>query len=529
MKLLLKRKIWFFILGVLIVSCSGVDEYLDAAYHGSIRVEDKRFVDESDREIIFNGINVVNKNFADNFLPQIDKSVLIKFNKWGINLVRLGINWSALEPEPLKYDRDYLEQVGIIVEFIGSYGIYVMLDMHQDLYGQKFDNGAPEWATLDDDLPHITGDVWSDSYLISPAVQRSFDSFWANREVSGGIGLQDHYAKAWAQVAEYFSGNEMVIGYDIMNEPFIGSAAKDIFNKLVEGLALLYFEETGLELTEEEAINMWSDQDKRSEILNLVDDPEIYAAWLKPAESIHQEFDIEKLQPFYQRVANAIREKDDDGILFLEHGYFSNLGMSTKISRVMRPDGFTDTQCAYSPHAYDLVVDTRASANPGYERLGLIYNRLSEAKTELNMPVLVGEWGAFYGGQNEDMISAAAFNMNQLDNRGFSHAYWSYFDGLEMQPYFYNSIIRPVLRVVSGQVLGYGFNDEGNYELSWEEDSSSRFSAIIFIPADYQINTIQCSIVANPEVSFFNQEEGSFMYVNSSGSGGIRKLIITFH
>jgi endoglycosylceramidase len=36
--------------------------------------------------------------------------------------------------------------------------------------------------------------------------------------------LQDHYALAWQHVASYFSGNPAVAGYEVMNEPFPGSA-----------------------------------------------------------------------------------------------------------------------------------------------------------------------------------------------------------------------------------------------------------------------------------------------------------------
>ncbi len=516
-------------LAIVFVSCDGGRINHENLPHGRIKVKGQMFIDEQNREIIFNGINIVNKSPSNSFPNPVDEALLAKLKSWGINLVRLGINWSALEPEPLQYDIDYIENVGKVVALLGSHGIYVMLDMHQDLYGHKFDNGAPEWATLDDDLPHITGEIWSDAYIISPAVQKSFDSFWENREVPGGIGLQDHYARAWAQVAEYFSGNEMVVGYDILNEPVIGSDAAVIFDELVNGLGLIYYEETGIELSPEDAIEIWSDQDKRSEILRYIDNADMYAKWLIGAEPIHQKFDIEKLQPFYQRVANSIREKDKDGILFLEHGYFSNLGMRTKITGVKRPDGSPDPQCAYAPHAYDLVVDTRASDNPGYERLGLIFARLNNTKKDLNMPVLLGEWGAFYGGEDENMVAVADFNVSQIDKYGFSHAYWSYYGGLEKQPYMYRSIIRPVPRAVPGQIVDYGFNDAGNYLLTYAQDASSQAPAIVFLPGNYQINTIECSIIAKPEFRLLNKEAGSLLYIKPTGKSGARTIGIALN
>ena len=69
----------------------------------------------------------------------------------------------------------------------------------------------PVYLTIDDGKPHEKGAIWSDSYLISPAVQAAFDSFWANRPAPDGVGIQDHYAAMWAHVAARFADNETVI------------------------------------------------------------------------------------------------------------------------------------------------------------------------------------------------------------------------------------------------------------------------------------------------------------------------------
>lgn len=107
--------------------------------------------------------------------------------------------------------------------------------MHQDLFGRKFGNGAPEWATLDESLPHATGEVWSDSYLISPAVQKSFDNFWANSPAKDGTGIQDHYINVWGMLAERYADCKSVIGFDVMNEPFMGTQAQAVFQQFMEG------------------------------------------------------------------------------------------------------------------------------------------------------------------------------------------------------------------------------------------------------------------------------------------------------
>ena len=56
--------------------------------------------------------------------------------------------------------------------------------MHQDLYSVLYADGAPKWATLTEGKPHKTGDIWSEAYMLSEAVQNAFDNFWANTSVS---------------------------------------------------------------------------------------------------------------------------------------------------------------------------------------------------------------------------------------------------------------------------------------------------------------------------------------------------------
>lgn len=55
------------------------------------------------------------------------------FQRSGFNLIRLGIFWDGAEPEPGKIDYGYLEKLREIVGLAEKHGIYVILDMHQDL------------------------------------------------------------------------------------------------------------------------------------------------------------------------------------------------------------------------------------------------------------------------------------------------------------------------------------------------------------------------------------------------------------
>ena len=221
-----------------------------------ISVSGTRFIDSYGRQVVFSGINKVNKDPQKNYLDNDSGETFNQFRKWGLNCVRLGVIWAAVEPEPGKYNEKYLDKLEEQVNRAVQNGIYVLLDMHQDLFGASTEDGkdsmgdgAPQWATLTENLPHVKGAIWSDAYLISPAVQKAFDNFWANSPASDKIGIQDHYASMWKQVAERFAGNTGVIGYDIMNEPFNGTNGSNFMPMVVREYIKFHAEETGIVLT----------------------------------------------------------------------------------------------------------------------------------------------------------------------------------------------------------------------------------------------------------------------------------------
>jgi endoglycosylceramidase len=142
----------------------------------------------------------------------------------GFNVVRVGLIWKAIEPQPGVYDDAYLAQIEQTVATLAKRGIVSLLDSHQDMYNEKYQGeGFPDWAVQDDGLPNEPKAGFPDNYFVNPALQRAFDNFWANQPGPDGIGLQDHYAAAWAHVVQRFAANRSVLGYEILNEPFMGS------------------------------------------------------------------------------------------------------------------------------------------------------------------------------------------------------------------------------------------------------------------------------------------------------------------
>lgn len=450
----------------------------------SITVRDDRFVDREGRQVILHGVNMVDKDKSRNYLGVWDEDDFRQLKRWGCNVVRLGILWDGIEPEPGKYDEVYLAGIEKLVNDAQKHGIGVLLDMHQDLYGVDYADGAPRWATLTDDEPHVTGEVWSDSYLISPAVQRAFDNFWSNSPAPDGIGLQEHYAAAWRHVAMRFAGHPSVIGYDLMNEPFIGSEVTRIqplmYMKYAEELAAA----KGISNPDiDRLIQEFFHPDTRMDALRFMGDSERYATIIDVVTEDYGRFERETLSAFFAKVTQAIRQVDADTAVFLETNYFSNLGVRSGIEPAVGEDGRRDAYQAYAPHGYDLVTDTSYSDMADPDRVRLIFQRHELTRQRLNMPMLIGEWGAYYGsGGAKD---AAYVVKEMFEQLLCGDTYWSYEDRHMDRHSFFPAICRAYPMSVAGRLKQYRYCSASNrFRMTWEEDAGLNIVAptVIYVP-----------------------------------------------
>jgi endoglycosylceramidase len=182
--------------------------------------------DENGRALILHGLNISNvaKTTTDHMSWHTYADYERMRKDWGFNVIRLLIFWSAIEPEPWVFNETYLDKIEERVEWARSLGLYVILDMHQDLYGEKYPggNGAPVWATWDDNLSFKWLNPWWLNYL-QPPVRRAFTNFWTSKE------LQKHFFASWKFVAKRFVNNTAIIGYDLFNEPYFGELNPWIF------------------------------------------------------------------------------------------------------------------------------------------------------------------------------------------------------------------------------------------------------------------------------------------------------------
>lgn len=180
--------------------------------------------DPTGRVVVLHGLNMVYKLAP--YYPAAagfgaDDAAFLE--RMDFNVVRVGVIWKAVEPQPGVYDDAYLEHIAGTVRTLARHGIFSLLDFHQDQYNELFQGeGAPDWAVHDNGLANPKNG-FPDNYFTNPALQGAFDYFWSNGKGPGGVGLQDRYAAAWQHVARMFRTVPGVLGYELMNEPSAGT------------------------------------------------------------------------------------------------------------------------------------------------------------------------------------------------------------------------------------------------------------------------------------------------------------------
>ena len=56
----------------------------------------------------------------------------------GYNTIRLGVLWAGVEPVQGQYNQTYMDKVVEIVELCEEFGIFPVLDMHQDVFNRSY-------------------------------------------------------------------------------------------------------------------------------------------------------------------------------------------------------------------------------------------------------------------------------------------------------------------------------------------------------------------------------------------------------
>ena len=185
--------------------------------------------DAAGREVILHGFNarvegLFDVTFDDGRIaletipPFTGEDCRFMAEELGLNLLRLPINWSGLEPERDVYDEAYLQAVVDLANECAAHGVHTLVDLHQDAYSKEIgEDGAPLWAIVPEPEELLGGPLTEGELAqrrTSSEVLAAFSSFFQNVD-----GLQDEYAEMAAWVAEAIEPCPGVIGLELMNEP----------------------------------------------------------------------------------------------------------------------------------------------------------------------------------------------------------------------------------------------------------------------------------------------------------------------
>jgi endoglycosylceramidase len=209
---------------VVIAACGGdAHDVCSGAFHvcrGQIR-------DPQGRTVILRGINVSDANKGAPYTGWVQQADLARLRSdWGLNSVRWVMPWAAVEPARGQYDDAYLDAVRARLDWAQAAGLVVVLDMHQDVYGEGFGfDGAPRWSC---DAARYAAFVpqtpWSLDYT-DPNVMACFDGLYTDDAIAGA------FADAWAHVAARLGDHPAVLGFDVINEPHWGTYAVSRFER----------------------------------------------------------------------------------------------------------------------------------------------------------------------------------------------------------------------------------------------------------------------------------------------------------
>ena len=455
-----------------------------------IRVDGLRLVDEHGRERILSGMNVVDKKDFDPENPSFgyspDKFPFEEFRARGYDIIRLGFTWSAMEPTPGNYNQQLIDDLCKFLDKCEEYGIYAYLDCHQDVYSSScYGDGAPKWATITDKyVPRKPIAVWAEPYFYGKACFRAFDNFWDNR-IYNRKGLQDYFADMWKNLANATKDKPALFGFDFLNEPFPGKDGGKIFRRIVTGVARTAITDKRVHLLEMAKIGLFSDEKPKA----LDQFPgEVFKGITLKCNDIVKNFDENRYSPFVSKMATAVREVTDKGIMFMGNNYYSNMGIPC-CNKPVTVNNQRENDQIFAPHAYDLMVDTPAYKYANNSRVGMIFDEHRNTQLRLGCPCIVGEWGSCAEG--DGWYPHIRFLQDKFDTYKWSNTYWCYFDGILEQD-FMRILTRPRPKAVTGEIISYKYDHEdGKFKLKYIQDKKYDVPTVVYV--DRKPEKIECN------------------------------------
>jgi endoglycosylceramidase len=402
--------------------------------------------DPDGRALVLRGMNLSGEH---KHAPYFDFQTLPDYQRlrmpWGMNAVRFLITWAAVEPQKGQYDDAYLDALATRMDWAREAGLFVVLDMHQDVYGEGFasggGDGAPRWtcdeAAYASFVPNPS--QWFLNYL-TKEVTGCYDHFWQTDD------LRAHYAEAWRRVAHRLSGyDDVVLGFDPMNEPYWGSYGINAF-----------------------------------------------------------EGDV--LSPFYEEVTAAVRKERPRWIAFLEPASSRNLGLPTGLlpptfgDVVYAPHSYdrdAESGKGFDPSHRAAVLDNAAKLASEAQALNAAL-WIGEYGAQSGKPGTAEYMTAEYDG----FAAAAAGSTYWSYGKGTGYGVLDA-DGSE-RPDVLGAIVRPFPERIAGTPASYAFDPAtSTFTLTYAPDAKISAPTEISIPdrvypAGYQVECDGCATERAP-------------------------------
>ena len=341
-----------------------------AADAPQLRREGRWLVDPQGRTVIVHGLNLVYKH--DPYAPPATRAgFTVRDARWlarhGFNGVRVGTLWAGLTPDRAdRLDPAYVRRVQRVLDLLADRRIWLQLDMHQDQWHETYGGeGVPGWALRRpapySALPPVVAPFPTGYW--TPEVSTVFDDFWADRG-----GLLGDWATAWRMAAGAWRDQPYLMGYDLLNEPWMG-----------------------LEWPTCLALGC----------------PQSYRA---------------ELQPAMERGLAAVREEDPDNIVWWEPQQFAGgQPLDTFYEAVAGED-----QLGFSWHSYcpDVFLESQGLPDSNVENCwdfarGRQVHALEQSETMHAVPLMT-EWGA------TDNLRAVEIDAAVADEHLMGWTHWAY-------------------------------------------------------------------------------------------------------
>ena len=221
-----------------------------------------------------------------------------------------------------------------------------------------------------------------------------------------------------------------------------------------------------------------------TKLLEVAEDKALFREVVMSGAELIRQFDTQVYAPFFQKVAAAIREVTPRGIMLMENCYYSNLGIPCATPRLTDAEGREEPLFAFTPHGYDLTVDTDAYQTASNNRVDVIFEEHMRTQERLDCPVLVGEWGAGDGKLEE--IPHLAHLLDLFDRNLWSQTYWAYATEKLDRPLM-DLLSRPYPQAVTGHIRSFCYDREKRlFTLEYEQDRAYSAPTVIYLPRPFQ-------------------------------------------